>query len=97
MPEACWERRDLDQGDQSVADRSCIEVQLALNTVEGVEIMRALDFGPLSLSDMSCRTGVDVLRLARAIRTLTTFGVLVRRSNGEYARTDLSAREAVAH
>jgi hypothetical protein len=79
-----------------VADRSCIEVQLALNTVEGVEIMRVLDFGPLPLSEMSCRTGVDVLRLARATRTLTTYGVLVRLANGEYARTDLSTHEAVA-
>lgn len=80
-----------------MAERSCIELQLALNTVEGVEIMRALDCGPLALSDMERRTGVDVMRLARVIRTLTAYGVLVRRLNGEYARTDISAREALAH
>ncbi|WP_434181498.1 hypothetical protein RI685_16310 (plasmid) [Clavibacter michiganensis] len=79
-----------------MAERSCIELQLALNTVEGVEIMRALDFGPLALSDIERRTGVDVMRLARVIRTLTTYGVLSRRPSGEYARTDISAREAVA-
>ncbi len=80
-----------------MAERSCIELQLALTTVEGVEIMRALDCGPLALSDMECRTGVDVMHLARVIRTLTTYGVLVRRPNGEYARADLSIRESVAH
>ncbi|PPF54627.1 hypothetical protein C5C13_13440 [Clavibacter michiganensis] len=80
-----------------MADRSCIELQLALNTVEGVEVMRALDCGPLSLGDMGARTGIDLFRLSGTIRTLTAFGILVRRQNGEYARTDLSRREAVAH
>ncbi|MBF4625834.1 hypothetical protein [Clavibacter sp. VKM Ac-2872] len=80
-----------------MAERSCIDLQLALNTVEGVETMRALDCGPLALSDLERRTGVDVMRLARVIRTLTAYGVLMRRPSGEYARTDISAREAVAH
>lgn len=80
-----------------MADRSCIELQLALNTVEGAEVMRALDCGPLALSDMRCQTGVDEMRLARIIRTLTAYGVLVRRPSGEYARADLSVRESVAH
>jgi predicted transcriptional regulator len=79
-----------------MAAPSCIEMQLALNTVEGVEIMRALDCGPLALSEMGRRTGIDVMRLARVIRTLSSFGVLVRRLNGEYARTDLATREPVA-
>jgi len=79
-----------------MAERSCIELQLALNSVEGVEIMRALDCGPLSLSDMERRTGVEVMRLARVIRTLTAYGVLSRRPSAEYARTDISVREAVA-
>ncbi|WP_146076596.1 hypothetical protein [Rathayibacter sp. AY1A7] len=90
---------DLNQTSRrpSVADLSCLELQLALNTVEGVELMRALDCGPLTLSDLGRHTGVDVLPLARVTRTLMSYGVLVRRQNGEYARTDISAREAVAH
>ncbi|MDO4039342.1 hypothetical protein [Clavibacter michiganensis] len=80
-----------------MADRFCIELQLALNSVEGVEIMRALDRGPLALSDMACRTGIEPLRLARTIRTLSTYGVLVRRPGGEYARADASVREVIAH
>ena len=79
-----------------MADPSCLELQLALNTVEGVELMRALDEGPLTLSGMGRRTGIDVLRLARVTRALMSYGVLTRRPNGEYARTDVSGREAVA-
>lgn len=74
----------------------CLELQLALNSVEGVEVMRALDHGPLTLDAMRHRTGLGVLPLDRVTRTLMTYGLVARRRNGIFARTDVSAREAIA-
>lgn len=74
----------------------CLELQLALNSVEGVEVLRALDDGPLTLDALRHRTGVDVLALARVTRTLLSYSLLARRQNGSYARTDVSARETIA-
>lgn len=75
----------------------CLKLQLALNSVEGVEVLRALDGGPLTISDMGLRTGVDVLRLARVTRSLMSYGVLARRADGRYARFDVPARKTAAH
>ncbi|PPF30873.1 hypothetical protein C5C18_00820 [Rathayibacter tritici] len=66
-----------------------LDAALAIMTVEGTELMRALDDGAaLSLGELEARTGIRPLALARSVRTLSSAGVLRRGTDGLIFRPD---------
>lgn len=66
-----------------------VERDLVVKTVEGAELMRALDDGSsLTYVELGARTGLPELALARGVKRLTAANLLHRSADGRVSRVD---------
>jgi len=67
-----------------------VECELVVKTVEGAEVLRALDRAELTIDELEERTHLPAHRIAKVTHAMTALGILRCGQGGMFVRTDLA-------